>query len=183
MEKVRTSIIEPTVKGLIKDNLDYKGFLFFGLIKVGDDPFVIEYNCRMGDPETEAVIPRIKNDLLDLFVATARGELNTITINKDPRYATTIVAVSGGYPNDYEKGFQIRGLKAISDDALIFHSGTKEDNGKILTNGGRVICATALADTLDAAINEARELIDEISFEGKYYRRDIGYEFVKDFTE
>ncbi|HEV7621539.1 MAG TPA: phosphoribosylglycinamide synthetase C domain-containing protein, partial [Flavisolibacter sp.] len=94
-----------------------------------------------------------------------------------------IVAVSGGYPNDYEKGFQIRGLKAISDDALIFHSGTKEDNGKILTNGGRVICATALADTLDAAINEARELIDEISFEGKYYRRDIGYEFVKDFTE
>ncbi|GAC1416826.1 MAG: phosphoribosylamine--glycine ligase [Flavisolibacter sp.] len=178
MEKVKSKIIEPTVKGLIKDNLEYRGFLFFGLIKVNEDPFVIEYNCRMGDPETEVVVPRIKNDIVALFESTAKGELNRVSIDEDSRYAATIVAVSGGYPNDYEKGFQIRGLRPISKDSLLFHSGTREENGKVLTNGGRVICATSLAENLTDAVNNSIELMDEISFEGKYYRRDIGFEFL-----
>lgn len=179
MKKVKEKIIQPTIAGLQKENFDYKGFIFFGLIKVGDEPFVIEYNCRMGDPETEAVIPRIKNDLVKLLVATARGNLNDVTVEQDDRFATTIVAVSGGYPNMYEKGYEITGLDQSSDDdTIIFQAGTKELNGKIVTNGGRVICATGLGDTLDEAINKSRSAIEEIEFEDKYFREDIGFEFV-----
>jgi phosphoribosylamine--glycine ligase len=178
MQKVITKIVEPTVKGLQKDRLDYKGFVFVGLMKVGDEPFVIEYNCRMGDPETEVVMPRIKNDLVELLTATAKQRLQNVSIEKDERFATTIVAVSGGYPNDYKKGIEINGLDTVMKDTLVFHSGTKEIEGKIVTNGGRVVCATGLDMQLDEAINKSRDLIEAIEFEGKYFRRDIGFEFL-----
>ncbi|HEU4471213.1 MAG TPA: phosphoribosylamine--glycine ligase [Flavisolibacter sp.] len=178
LDKVRLRVIEPTIKGLQKDGLDYRGFIFFGLMKVGDDPMVIEYNCRMGDPETEAVVPRIKNDLVALLLATARQELEGIELQKDERYATTIVTVSGGYPNEYQKGFEITGLDHQGADSFLFHSGTKAQEGKILTNGGRVICATALAPTLEEALQKSRDLAESVSFEDKYFRRDIGFEFL-----
>lgn len=178
MQKVVEKVVKPTIAGLQKDNLDYKGFVFIGIMKVGDEPYVIEYNCRMGDPETEVVMPRIKNDLVELLKATAESKLSKFKIDTDSRYATTIVAVSGGYPNDYEKGFEISGLDIKMKDAHIFHMGTKEENGKIVTSGGRVLCATALSSDLDEAINMSRDLIEEIQFEEKYFRRDIGFEFL-----
>ena len=182
MQKVITKIVEPTVNGLQKDGLDYKGFIFIGLMKVEDEPYVIEYNCRMGDPETEVVMPRLKNDLVDLLTATAKGELHGITIEKDARFATTIMAVSGGYPNEHKKGLPITGLEEFqqSDDILVFHAGTKEKEGAIVTNGGRVFCVTALADSVEAAVNNAKTILDTIEFEDKYYRSDIGYEFMPD---
>jgi phosphoribosylamine--glycine ligase len=178
MQKVITRIVEPTVKGFQKDGLDYKGFVFVGLMKVGDEPFVIEYNCRMGDPETEVVIPRIKNDLVALLTATAKQQLQDVQIDQDDRFATTIVAVSGGYPDAYEKGFEIKGLDTTSDDTLIFHSGTTEADGKTITNGGRIVCATALAPKFEEAIGKSRTLVESIQFENKYFRRDIGFEFL-----
>lgn len=178
MQKVVSKIVEPTIKGLEKDGLDYKGFVFIGLMKVGDEPFVIEYNCRMGDPETEVVMPRIKNDLVELLEATTKGNLSSLSIEKDPRYATTIVAVSGGYPNDYQKGFEISNLQTSIADTFLFHMGTKQQGEKIVTSGGRVICATALDEDLDNAINKSRDLIEELQFEEKYFRRDIGFEFL-----
>ncbi|HEX2607846.1 MAG TPA: phosphoribosylamine--glycine ligase [Flavisolibacter sp.] len=177
MDKVLKRIVEPTVKGLQKDQLDYKGFIFIGLIKVGDDPFVIEYNCRLGDPETEVVIPRIKNDLVTLLTATAKQQLDTVTIDTDPRFATTIVAVSGGYPNEHEKGFPISGLDTRLPDTILFQSGTRASGDTIVTNGGRVFCATALGADLEEAIAGSRELVEVVDFEGKYFRRDIGFEF------
>jgi phosphoribosylamine---glycine ligase len=178
LQKVVSKVVEPTVRGLQRDNLNYQGFVFIGLMKVGDEPFVIEYNCRMGDPETEVVIPRIKNDLVEVLAATAQGNLADITIETDPRFATTIVAVSGGYPNDYQKGFEISGLDTTIEDARYFHMGTAEKDGKIVTSGGRVICATALDADLDLAINKSRDLMEELHFEEKYFRRDIGFEFL-----
>jgi phosphoribosylamine---glycine ligase len=178
MQKVVTTIIEPTVKGLKEDNLDYKGFIFFGLIKVGDEPFVIEYNCRMGDPETEVVIPRIKTDLVSLFTSTAKGQLGEIKIEQDERAATTIVAVSGGYPNEYEKGFPIKGLNLSDEDSIIFHMGTQKGENGTVTNGGRVVCATALGADIEDALSQSMELISAIDFEGKYFRKDIGFEFI-----
>ena len=178
MQKVVSKVIEPTIKGLEKDGLDYKGFVFVGLMKVGDEPFVIEYNCRMGDPETEVVMPRVKNDLVELLEATTKGNISSVSIEKDLRYATTIVAVSGGYPNDYQKGFEINNLDTTVADTFLFHMGTKEEDGKIVTSGGRVICATALDKDLDNAINKSRDLIEELQFEEKYFRRDIGFEFL-----
>ena len=177
MQKVVSKVIEPTVQGLEKDNLDYKGFIFFGLIKVDDEPYVIEYNCRMGDPETEVVIPRVKNDLVELLVATHKAELKTIAIDKDPRFASTIVAVSGGYPNEHEIGFEIIGLGDKVENTILFHSATKENDGKIVTNGGRIVCATALANTLQEAVQLSKERLELIEFTDMYYRRDIGYEF------
>jgi phosphoribosylamine--glycine ligase len=179
MQKVITKIIEPTVSGFDKDGLDYKGFVFFGLIKVGDEPYVIEYNCRMGDPETEVVIPRIKNDVVELLVATAKGELSSKTIETDNRFATTIVAVSGGYPEEFKKGFEIKGLENSVEEGILFHAGTKASDGKIVTNGGRVLCATALGANLEEAIGKSRKMMEAIEFEGMYYRRDIGYEFAQ----
>lgn len=181
MQKVVTRIVEPTVQGLQKDGMDYKGFLFIGLIKVGDEPYVIEYNCRMGDPETEVVMPRIKNDLVELLQATAQGSLAGMKIEKDPRCAATVVAVSGGYPNDYQKGFAISfppSEELEEAGARIYHMGTKEAGGKIVTAGGRVLCATALDSDLHNAVNKSRDAIEEINFEEKYFRRDIGYEFL-----
>ena len=177
MKKVISKIVEPTVRGLELDNLDYKGFVFFGLIKVGDEPYVIEYNCRMGDPETEVVIPRIKNDLVELLQATAKGELKDQSVLTDSRVATTIVAVSGGYPEEFKKGFEISGLEKSFPDGIFFHAGTKGVDDKIVTSGGRVLCATALDNELRAAISKSRQMIKAIEFEGKYFRRDIGFEF------
>jgi phosphoribosylamine---glycine ligase len=178
IEKVKMKVIEPTVAGLQKDQLDYKGFIFFGLIKVGDEPYVIEYNCRMGDPETEVVIPRIKNDLVDLLQATAQEKLKSIQLEIDPRFTTTIVVVSGGYPDEHKTGFEISGLNLGEEDSIIFYSGTKKKGNKVVTNGGRVICATAMADELTDALDKSKELAEAISFEGKYFRKDIGFEFV-----
>ena len=178
MQKVVSKVVEPTINGLQKDGLDYKGFVFVGLMKVGNEPYVIEYNCRMGDPETEVVMPRIKNDLVELLEATTRGNLPSLSIEKDARYATTIVAVSGGYPNDYQKGYEISNLETTVDDTFVFHMGTKQSDGKIVTSGGRVVCATALDQDLDNAINKSRDLVESVQFEEKYFRRDIGFEFL-----
>jgi phosphoribosylamine--glycine ligase len=178
MQMIITRIVEPTIAGFEKEGLDYKGFVFFGLIKVDEEPYVIEYNCRMGDPETEVVMPRIKSDLVELLVAAAKGELKEKEVEKDSRFATTIVAVSGGYPGDYKKGFPMTGLD-VADDTLLFHMGTKESDGKIVTAGGRVICATALDEELDGAIAKSKKAIASVQFDGKYFRRDIGFEFLE----
>jgi phosphoribosylamine--glycine ligase len=180
MRKVTDRIIVPTVEGLSKEKIDYKGFIFVGIIKVGEDPYVIEYNCRMGDPETEVVMPRLKNDLVELFKATADGRLDEVTIEKDERIACTIVAVSGGYPGSYEKGLPITGLDELYSDSesLVFHSGTRVENDTVLTNGGRVLCVTSFAETVYEAVDKSRDILEKIYFEGIYYRRDIGYEFL-----
>jgi phosphoribosylamine--glycine ligase len=178
MQKVKERIIEPTISGLKEDGIDYRGFIFIGLIKVNEEPVVIEYNCRMGDPETEVVLPRLRNDLLALFRAVADKKLNEMTVTVDPRVTATMVAVSGGYPGCYEKGFPISGLDQKTKDSLIFHSGTKEVDGKVVTNGGRVLCATAYADSLPEAIQRSMDVLRRIDFDGMYFRKDIGYEFL-----
>lgn len=139
---------------------------------------VIEYNCRMGDPETEVVVPRLKNDLVDLLQAVVEKKLHEKTIEIDPRVAATMVAVSGGYPGSYEKGFAITGLDAKHEDSLIFHSGTQLENGKVVTSGGRVLCVTSYAGSLQDAIRKSMAVLTQIDFEGMYFRRDIGYEFL-----
>ncbi|MBN8855009.1 MAG: phosphoribosylamine--glycine ligase [Sphingobacteriales bacterium 50-39] len=179
MAKITQRIIKPTVEGMTKENIDYKGFIFIGIIKVKDEPMVIEYNCRMGDPETEVVMPRLKNDLVELFQAVAEQRLDKVRIEMDPRIACTIVAVSGGYPGSYEKGYPISGLEEpLPSDSLIFHAGTKEDNGQVVTSGGRVLCVTSFAETVYEAVDKSRDVLEKLYFEGIYYRRDIGYEFL-----
>lgn len=179
MKKVHDRIILPTVEGLGKEQIDYKGFIFIGVIKVEEEPFVIEYNCRMGDPETEVVIPRLKNDLVELFQATAEQRLDQITIEKDDRIACTIVAVSGGYPGSYEKGLPIMGLDTpLPADSLVFHAGTRLQKNEIVTSGGRVLCVTSFAETVYEAVDKSRDVLEQLYFEGIYYRRDIGYEFL-----
>lgn len=179
MGKITERIIKPTVEGLSKENIEYRGFIFIGVIKVGEDPFVIEYNCRMGDPETEVVMPRLKNDLVELFQATAEQRLDKVSIEKDERIACTIVAVSGGYPGSYEKGLPITGLDtAWPEDSLVFHAGTRLQKEEIVTSGGRVLCVTSFAETVYEAVDKSRDVLEKINFEGIYYRRDIGYEFL-----
>ena len=179
MAKITERIIKPTVEGMAKENIDYKGFIFIGIIKVEDEPLVIEYNCRMGDPETEVVMPRLKNDLVELFLAVAEQRLDKVRIEMDPRIACTIVAVSGGYPGSYEKGYPISGLEEpLTSDSLIFHAGTKEDNGQVVTSGGRVLCVTSFAETVYEAVDKSRDVLEKLYYEGIYYRRDIGYEFL-----
>jgi phosphoribosylamine--glycine ligase len=178
MRKVEERVIKPTMEGLIKEKIDYRGFIFIGLMKVGEDPYVIEYNCRLGDPETEVIIPRLKNDIIELFLAVSEQRLHEIVIEKDERVASTIMAVSGGYPGSYEKGFEITGLKKkYPPDSFIFHAGTKTEGNKVLTSGGRVLCVTSFAESIYEAVDKSREVLKEIDFEGMYYRRDIGYEF------
>lgn len=188
MQKIITKIIEPTISGLQKQNLDYKGFIFFGVIKVDDEPVVIEYNCRMGDPETEVVLPRIKNDLVKLFIALSQQKLNNEKILIDKKYAATIVAVSGGYPEEFEIGRSIdfgylenpEAKKHIDSDGgvMVFHAGTRREGPEVLSNGGRVLTVSALADTLPIAIELSKEILNQIYFEDMYYRNDIGYEFI-----
>ncbi|HVW59464.1 MAG TPA: phosphoribosylamine--glycine ligase [Puia sp.] len=179
MSKVTQRIIIPTVEGLAKEDIDYKGFIFIGVIKVGEDPFVIEYNCRMGDPETEVVMPRLKNDLVALFQAVAEQGLDKVKIEMDPRICCTIVAVSGGYPGSYEKGLPITGLEEpLSEDSLLFHAGTRREKDQVLTSGGRVLCVSSFADTVYEAVDKSRDVLEKIYYEGIYYRRDIGYEFL-----
>jgi phosphoribosylamine---glycine ligase len=177
MKKVKERIIDTTIIGLKEENFDYKGFVFFGLIKVKDQPLVIEYNCRLGDPETEVVIPRIQNDLVDLLEATAKGQLKESRIQQDPRFAVTIMAVSGGYPGAYETGFPVSGLDATTEkDSIVFHAGTKAGDD-VVTSGGRVLCVTSLSNDLQSAVIQSKKALEKISFEGMYYRKDIGYEF------
>jgi phosphoribosylamine--glycine ligase len=177
MKKVNDRIIIPTVEGLKKDRIDYKGFIFIGIIKVKDEPMVIEYNCRLGDPETEVVLPRLRNDLVELFVATANQKLSDTSVDEDPRVACTVVAVSGGYPGTYEKGFPISGLDFRVPGTQIFHAGTTEKEGQTVTSGGRVLCVTSFGESIEEASESAVEVMGEIDFDGMYYRRDIGYEF------
>jgi len=178
MKKVEEKVIRPTVQGLEKEDIDYKGFIFFGLIKVGDEPYVIEYNCRMGDPETEVVMPRLKNDLVELFQATVSGRLKDIRIEHDSRFACTVMAVSGGYPGSYEKGFVINGLdNPVPADSLVFHAGTSQKNGDVVTSGGRVLTVTSYSNSIPSAVAKSKEVLQHISFEGIYYREDIGFEF------
>lgn len=178
MKKVEQKMIIPTIQGLKKDQLDYCGFIFFGLIKVDDEPYMIEYNCRMGDPETEVVIPRLKNDLVELLVATSTKKLDTVQVQTDARFASTVMAVSGGYPNEYEKGYTITGFENIAkEDCILFHAGTKTEDNQVVTNGGRVLCITAFGDSVEEATGKSMHELDKISFTGMSFRRDIGYEF------
>lgn len=175
MKKIEDRIVKPTVNGLSEENIDYKGFVFIGLIKVNNEPYVIEYNVRMGDPETEVVLPRIKTDLVDVLEATYRQKLDTIDIEIDERAATTVMLVSGGYPEDYEKGKEISGLENI-EDSIVFHAGTKSEAGKVLTNGGRVIAITSMDNDFRKALKKSYQNIDKLSFDRMNYRRDIGFD-------
>lgn len=176
IKKVEERVIIPTIEGLKKDNIVYKGFIYIGFMNVDDDPYVIEYNCRMGDPETEIVLPRIKNDLVELLVAVGNGTLEKIVIEIDERACATVIVASGGYPEDYEKGKEISGLNDTGD-SIIFHAGTKADGDKILTNGGRVLAVSSYGKNIHEAVAKSNAAIEKINFEGKYYRKDIGYEF------
>jgi phosphoribosylamine--glycine ligase len=175
MQKIESQIVIPTIQGLNNDNIEYKGFVFIGLIKVGDNPFVIEYNVRMGDPETEVVIPRIKSDLVALFEAVASEKLIDFNLDIDSKTAATIVVVSGGYPEEFEKGKQIFGLDTKTE-SLIFHAGTKEENGKIVSNGGRVLAVTSFGDTFSTATKKSYQTIENLKFDKMNYRKDIGFD-------
>ena len=177
MKKVVNEIVEPTIAGLIADGISYKGFIYFRLIKTVDGVFVIEYNCRMGDPETEVVIPRLKTDLVDLFEAVGNGTLDKMKVEVTADCAVTIVLASGGYPGDFEKGKTITSTENISD-SLVFHAGTKTENGEVKTNGGRVMAITSFGKTLREALEKSNHNAAAIQFDGKYFRRDIGYEFL-----
>ena len=171
--KIENKIIKPTIKGLKKDNIDYLGFIFIGLINVKGEPFVIEYNVRMGDPETQVVLPRIKNDFLEILLATANNKLSEIKLDVSPNYAVTIVSVSGGYPESYEKGLDILG---DIDQELVFQAGTLKKNNKIVTNGGRVFSSTALGSSIKIALSKAYKNLKKIKFKGMYFRKDIGFD-------
>ncbi len=175
MKKIEERIVKPTINGLVEENIDYKGFVFIGLIKVKNEPYVIEYNVRMGDPETEVVLPRIKNDLVDLFEATFHQKLDEIKMEIDERAAATIMLVSGGYPEGYEKGKEISGLETVKD-SIVFHAGTKSENGKILTNGGRVLAVTSLDADFKKALKKSYQNIENLSFDRMQYRSDIGFD-------
>ncbi len=178
MQKVKKAIIEPTVKGLVDEKLEYKGVVFIGLINVKGEPMVIEYNCRFGDPETEVIIPRIENDLVEIFLATSQQRLNEITIKTSPMAAVTVVAVSGGYPNEYVTGKEILGLnEAALSGTIVFHSGTRQEGTKVLTNGGRVLAVTSIGANITEAVSQSNQMLGKIDFDGIYLRDDIGYEF------
>ena len=175
MQKVENQIIKPTIEGIQKRGFEYEGFVFIGLIRVNNEPFVIEYNCRMGDPETEVVLPRMKNDLVELFQSLKTGNLSEIEIEKDERAAVTVMLVSGGYPEKYEKGKMMSGFEKASG-SILFHAGTKQNGDKIVTNGGRVLALTSFGKDFQAALKTSKSNAQLIDFEGKYYRTDIGFD-------
>jgi phosphoribosylamine--glycine ligase len=175
LNKVEERIIKPTVKGLQKDAIPYKGFIFIGLIRVGDDPYVIEYNVRMGDPETEVVLPRIKNDLVTVLKAVGNQTLDQISIEKDARSASTVMLVSGGYPEAYEKGIAITGISEVSD-AMVFHAGTSVKNEHVVTSGGRVLAVTAYGEDYSKALKKSYQNIQHVRFDKMYYRKDLGFD-------
>ena len=174
MQKVEERIVRPTVNGIREEKISYKGFIFLGLMNCGGDPYVIEYNVRMGDPETESVFPRISSDMVELFNHTWNGTLDRATLKTNPQTAACVMMVAGGYPGSYPKGNIIQGVENVKG-SLVFHAGTKRDaNGQLLTNGGRVLCVTSFADNLEAALAKSYAAVNEISWEGCHYRRDIG---------
>lgn len=175
--KVEERIVCPTVEGLKKEGIDYRGFIFFGLMNVGGEPFVIEYNVRMGDPETEVVMPRLKSDVLELFEAVASGHLEQMDLELDKRFCTTVMLVAGGYPGSYEKGNAITGIGRVKD-AIVFHAGTKRQDSQVVTNGGRVIAVSAFGDTLCEALKQSYSQVAELDFKDKNYRRDIGQDLL-----
>ena len=178
MQKVEEQIVKPTMRGIREENMRYTGFVFFGLINVNGDPFVIEYNCRMGDPETEVVMPRIASDVLPLFSAAASGTLAGMSLEKDPRAASTIMLVAGGYPEEYEKGSIISGLSKVQN-SLVFHAGTKQSNEDIVTNGGRVLAITSYGHDIHDALRTSYENAARINWTDKYYRRDLGRDLLQ----
>jgi phosphoribosylamine--glycine ligase len=175
LDKIENQIIIPTIKGLKKDNITYKGFIFIGIIKVGNEPYVIEYNCRMGDPETEVVMPRLRSDIIDLFEGIATNTLSERDVVFYDKATAAVMMVSGGYPGTYETEKEITGLNNVVD-SFVFHAGTRKDGPKILSAGGRVLCVTSYGNTLNEAITKSYENIDKINFEGAYYRKDIGFD-------
>ncbi|EZH72305.1 phosphoribosylamine--glycine ligase [Aquimarina atlantica] len=175
MTKIEERIIKPTVQGLEKENIDYKGFIFIGLIKVGDDPKVIEYNVRMGDPETEAVLPRVKTDLVQLFQHVGNQSLDKVNLELDKRSAAAVVTVSGGYPEAYEKGKEITGIDTITD-SIVFHAGTSLEGNKVVTSGGRVMAITSLNEDFRKAIKASYQSIEKLNFDRMYYRKDLGFD-------
>jgi phosphoribosylamine--glycine ligase len=175
MEKIETRVVKPTIQGLKDENIEYKGFVFIGLIKVGNDPFVIEYNVRLGDPETEVVIPRLKSDLVELFVAVANEKLEEAVLEIDERSATTVMIVSGGYPEDYEKGKVITGLDKV-EGSIAFHAGTALKDGEVVSSGGRVIAVTSYDNDFKEAIKKSYQNIAKLNFDKMYFRKDIGFD-------
>ena len=177
MEKIETRIVKPTIEGFQKDGIAYKGFVFIGLINVNNEPIVIEYNVRMGDPETEVVVPRLKSDLVELFLAVANEKLDEFILEVDERSATTVMIVSGGYPEDFEKGKVISGLENVTD-SIVFHAGTKLDNGNVLSNGGRVMAITSYGDNFQEALDKSYQNVNKITFDKMNFRKDIGFDLI-----
>lgn len=176
MEKVLDKVVKPTVAGLEKEQITYQGFIFFGLINVAGEPYVIEYNCRMGDPETEVVMPRLENDLLEMIQHLKDQSLDKVQVQQNPKAACTVMLVAGGYPEDYAKGDAISGIDKVTD-SIVFHAGTKQEGEQVLTNGGRVLAVTSYGENIQDALAQSYESIRQISFANQNYRKDIGYEF------
>jgi len=175
LENVERQVIRPTLEGLSAEGITYQGFIFFGLMNVRGVPYVIEYNCRLGDPETESVLPRIQGDFVELCQAVADGSLDQVSMDLDPRYTASVMLVAEGYPGSYEKGKEITGIDQVSG-SFVFHAGTKQADGRIVTNGGRVLAVTSFGDTMEMALKKSYMNAEKIQFEGKYYRRDIGFD-------
>ncbi len=179
MEEVRRTIVEPTIEGIQKDGIVYQGFIFIGLMNVEGKPYVIEYNVRMGDPETEAVLPRIESDIIGLFEGIAFGRLDEYELKISPRTATTVVCVSGGYPESYAKGIPVQGLDTIPSSSTVFHAGTTKKGNTVCTSGGRVFAVTSLGESIPDALAKSYAAVEKIDYEGKYFRRDIGQDLLK----